>query len=275
LNVNFDVVIGNPPYLKNIHLDFALRALSVASEVKLVHPAGWLFRNSRKEENAIKEALRGRVKRVSILNGNATFTGAEFGCPLVITEAVSSHRGPIELVYRTNGNRYLLNSLDDMPTGFWEPTEINLKLVTKFKELSATKSLDQLLVKYNEDIEYPLSTPRVCGHQIKKEDKLVSYDFHTLFYRRSKIDVLNTSNKVFRLESQEERESLISYMKTKVARFGLAITKISQDSHISRYLKYIPVPPLNRIWSEEDIYKYYCLTPEEIEGIEQLIPDYY
>ena len=273
--MKFDVIIGNPPYLKNIHLEFVLKSLELSSEVRLIHPAGWLFRNSKKEEVELKKALRGRVKRITLLNGNATFVGAEFGCPLVITEAVSSHNGPIELVYKTNGNKYLLNSLDEMPTGFWEPTEVNLQLVQKYKDFCDKTSLKDFLVKYKSDIKFPISTPRVCGHQIKKLDQLVSYDFHTLFYRRSDIYNINTSNKVFSLNSKEEADSLVSYMKTKVARFGLAITKISQDSHINRYLQYIPVPPLDRQWNDETCYQFYGFTPAERRGIEELIPDYY
>jgi len=286
LNMRFHSNIGNPPYLKNLHLEFLLKGLELSDNVSLVHPSGWLFRSTRKIELQVRAALKNRVRKLELFNGNAKFPDARFGCPLVITTAVKNHTGPIELVYSTTGNRYYIDSLEDMPTGFWEPTPIHLETIAKYKELTKTSSVNDLLKKYTgtgSHISTPrvcghanfVSTPRVCGNQTKKAEDFVSYDFYTFFYRNSDIMEINPKNKVFTTSSEQERDNLISYLKTKVARFGLSINKISQDAHINRYLESVPLPPLDRAWTEESIMDYYNFSKDQRNLINTFIHDYY
>jgi len=274
LNMQFHSNIGNPPYLKNLHLEFLLKGLELSDNVSLVHPSGWLFRSTRKIEMQVRAVLKNRVRKLELFNGNAKFPDARFGCPLVITTAVKHHTGPIELVYGTTGNRYYIDSLDDMPTGFWEPSAIHLETVEKYKQLTQTDSVNSLLKKYS-GRGFSISTPRVCGNQTKKAEDFVSYDFFTFFYRNSEIFDINPKNKVFTTSSEAERDSLISYLKTKVARFGLSINKISQDAHISRYLESVPLPPLDREWTEKSIMDYYEFSEKQRNLINTFITDYY
>jgi hypothetical protein len=285
-NMHFSRTIGNPPYLKSIHLEFLLKALEISDSVSLIHPAGWLFRRGNKLEKSVHRALKGRVKKLVIFNGNAKFVGARFGCPLVITTAVKEHTGPIEVVYETTGNKYYIDSLEDMPTGFWEPTPTHLETVDKFKELCRDTSVFDLLKTYDGSgaaISTPrvcghanfLSTPRVCGNQTTKAEDFVSYDYYTFFYRNSDINTIDPKNKVFHTQTEEEKNSLISYLKTKFARFGLSIHKISQDAHISRYLSSVPLPPLDRDWTDTSIMEYYGLSEDQQSLINSFIFDYY
>jgi site-specific DNA-methyltransferase (adenine-specific) len=56
----------------------------------------------------------------------------------------------------------------------------------------------------------------------------------------------------FRVESEEEAKSLLSYLETKFANHLLSVRKISQ--HINGDVcKWIPLVPLDRIWSDESI----------------------
>ena len=196
------------------------------------------------------------------------------------------HTDKIELVYGTTGNSYYLDSLDDIPSGFWEPSSIHLETVSKFKKLTERYSIYDLMRNYSGS-GYAVSTPRVCGHanfvstprvcgnQTNKAEDFVSYDFYTFFYRNSDILTLDKKNKLFQVSSKEERDSLISYLKTKVARFGLSICKVSQDGHIKRYLNNVPLPPLDREWTEESIMDYYDFTEEQRNLINTFIHDYY
>ena len=285
-NMHFTATIGNPPYIKSTHLDFLLSALEKSDNVVLVHPAGWMFRSDRKIEQKVRKALENRVSKLELFNGNSKFPGARFGCPLVVTTAKKKHTDKIELVYGTTGNSYYLDTLDDIPSGFWEPSSIHLETVSKFKKLTERYSIYDLMRNYTGS-GYAVSTPRVCGHanfvstprvcgnQTNKEKEFVSYDFYTFFYRNSDILTLDKKNKLFQVSSKEERDSLISYLKTKVARFGLSICKVSQDAHIERYLNNVPLPPLDREWTEESIMDYYDFTEEQRNLINTFIHDYY
>jgi len=301
LDMQFSQVVGNPPYLKNIHLEFLKKSLEIADRVSLIHPAGWTYRATKSDEVEIRELLKGRLKKLTFFNGNNKFQGAHFGQPLVITEAVESHTGPIELFYENTGNTYFIDDIDDLPTGFWEPSDQHLSLVESYKKISNGESLSNMLNNYqdnnnlvtprvvghtdrktnlsdllnNYENENNLSTPRVVGNKSNTGDSFVKDDYYTFFYRNTNFDKLDRSKKAFTTQTVEERDNLKSYLKTKVARFGLSIHKVSQDLHIKRYMSLVPLVPLDRSWTDELAYQYFNFTDEQIEYIDSFIPDYY
>lgn len=68
----------------------------------------------------------------------------------------------------------------------------------------------------------------------------------------------------FEVKSEKEAESLVSYLKCKFTNLLLSIRKISQ--HINEFVcKWIPLPPLDRIWTDKHLFEYYKLDKEEIE----------
>jgi len=81
-------------------------------------------------------------------------------------------------------------------------------------------------------------------------------------------EVLNGSYIYFVTNSVEESKSLQSYLKTKFANFLLSLRKISQ--HIKPdTLKWIPIVPFDREWTDKELYSYFNLTQEEIDLIEK------
>jgi hypothetical protein len=72
----------------------------------------------------------------------------------------------------------------------------------------------------------------------------------------------------FNLNSENEAKSLLSYMKSKLPNFMLSLRKISQDISEST-CKWIPLPPLNKEWNDEEIYKYFKLSEDEIKLIKE------
>jgi site-specific DNA-methyltransferase (adenine-specific) len=72
----------------------------------------------------------------------------------------------------------------------------------------------------------------------------------------------------FNLNSEKESKSLLSYMKCKLPNFMLSIRKSSQDISEST-CKWIPLPPLNKEWNDEEIYKYFKLSEDEIKLVKE------
>jgi len=70
----------------------------------------------------------------------------------------------------------------------------------------------------------------------------------------------------FNVNSENEAKSLLSYIKCKLPNFMLSLRKISQDISKST-CKWIPLPPLNKEWNNDAIYKYFQLSKDEIELI--------
>ena len=72
----------------------------------------------------------------------------------------------------------------------------------------------------------------------------------------------------FNLNSETEAKSLLSYMKCRLPNFMLSLRKISQDISESS-CKWIPLPLLNKEWNDEEIYKYFKLTKDDITLINE------
>ncbi|AYV79968.1 MAG: restriction-modification methylase [Gaeavirus sp.] len=70
----------------------------------------------------------------------------------------------------------------------------------------------------------------------------------------------------FKVSTKIEAESLLSYLKCRLPNFMLSLRKVSQDISETT-CKWIPLPPLNKIWTDNDIYKYFKLTTDEIKLI--------
>ncbi len=70
----------------------------------------------------------------------------------------------------------------------------------------------------------------------------------------------------FNVNSEDEAISLLSYMKCKLPNFMLSLRKSSQDISEST-CKWIPLPPLDKEWTDDEIYKYYKLSGAEINLI--------
>jgi len=72
----------------------------------------------------------------------------------------------------------------------------------------------------------------------------------------------------FKVSNENEAKSLLSYMKCKLPNFMLSLRKISQHVNEST-CKWIPLPPLDRIWTDEEIYKYFKLSDTDIKLIKE------
>jgi len=70
----------------------------------------------------------------------------------------------------------------------------------------------------------------------------------------------------FNVDSKNEAESLVSYMKCKMPNLLLSLRKISQDISEST-CSWIPIVPLDQIWTDADVHTYFELTPKQIKLI--------
>ncbi len=64
--------------------------------------------------------------------------------------------------------------------------------------------------------------------------------------------------------------NLVTYLKTKFARFCHGVAKSSQDATAKTYC-YVPLPDLSKVWTDRELYAEYNLTQDEIDFIESMI----
>jgi site-specific DNA-methyltransferase (adenine-specific) len=61
-------------------------------------------------------------------------------------------------------------------------------------------------------------------------------------------------------------------MRTRFVRFLVSLRKITQNITRDSY-KFVPLLPMNCIWTDEDLYKRYGITTEQVTFIESLIAE--
>ena len=77
----------------------------------------------------------------------------------------------------------------------------------------------------------------------------------------------------FNFKTKKESTNFISYLNTKFVKFLISIKKNKQDV-TSIVFELVPQVPLDREWTDEQVYKYFKLTQEEINFIDSQIPKY-
>ena len=70
----------------------------------------------------------------------------------------------------------------------------------------------------------------------------------------------------FEIDTENEAKSLLSYMKCRLPNFMLSIRKNSQHTSAST-CKWIPLPPLNKEWTDDEVYQHFKLSEEDIKLI--------
>jgi hypothetical protein len=71
---------------------------------------------------------------------------------------------------------------------------------------------------------------------------------------------------LFEVVNEEEAKSLLTYMKCRLPNFMLSLRKMSQHTNEST-CKWIPLPPLNKEWTDDEVYKHFKLSEDDIKLI--------
>ena len=73
-------------------------------------------------------------------------------------------------------------------------------------------------------------------------------------------------------KSEAEARNLAAYMRTRFVRFLVSLRKITQNITRDSY-KFVPLLPMNRTWTDADLYKRYGISAEQVTFIESLIAE--
>lgn len=72
--------------------------------------------------------------------------------------------------------------------------------------------------------------------------------------------------------NEAEARNLAAYMRTRFVRFLVSLRKITQNITRDSY-RFVPLLPMDRLWTDEDLYKRYGITSDQIAFVESLIAD--
>ena len=86
-------------------------------------------------------------------------------------------------------------------------------------------------------------------------------------------EVYTNSYISFVTDTEEESKFLLSYLKCKLPNVLLGLRKISQDIS-EKTCKWIPLVPLDRIWTDNEVNLYFNISSEYISLIDDYIEEY-
>lgn len=294
---NFDIVIGNPPYqqmdggngasAKPIYNIFTEKSIKLSNIIIFVTPSRWFsggkgldnFRKMMMESNKIElinhfdDASKIFGNTVEIKGGvsyflfNNRYNGDcninSVGVKLSKFDIIIKDINKIKILDKINIDNNLslitdTRSYFGIPTNFKEveDTKINENYVKCY--FSKQKGFDKWIDKKNiskNNTNWRVCTPRAAGSTGNLNK------FGNLFIIEPN-EYLSDSYISFRVNNIEEANSLISYLKTNFTQLLLSLRKIDHTIKPDT-LKWIPIVPFDREWTDELLFQYFNLTDEE------------
>ncbi|ARF10089.1 restriction-modification methylase [Indivirus ILV1] len=290
----FDIIIGNPPYneefnnagagAKPLYNRFIENYIDICHLLTFIVPSRWF--SGGKGLDKFRSMMLNRKDLVYINHfDDACYI---FGNKVDIKGGVNyflkdnKHNGKCNY----NGNEIILNKYDIFTDGKYhhiidklvKSTSIDTIYIGRYFGI---ESNDKRLTDNNKLLKCYVSQQKGFIKYVDKEHIKKEYNFWKVVtpeaaYKHKSgfgnifvgsVNEIHTGSYIsFRVKSEDEAKSLLSYLKCKLPNFMLSLRKISQ--HINENVcKWIPLPPLDRTWTDNDVYKYFKLTKDEIDLI--------
>ena len=289
----FDIVIGNPPYneelkstgAKALYNKFVEYYIGKCDLLSFVIPSRW-FSGGKGLDSFRKNML----KRTDIVYIKHFDDACEiFGNSVSIEGGVnyflkdSNYKGDCKF----NGSNTKLNKYDVFVDGIFHTL---IDKIVKFDSITSlylgryfvVESNDKRLKndKTQNTIKCYVSQQKGFEKNIDKNEIKKNYNFWKVITARAnggkgcfgnifvgKPDEIHTGSYIsFKVSNEDEAKSLVSYMKCRLSNFMLSLRKSSQDISEST-CKWIPLPPLNKEWTDDEVYEYFELSEDDIKLI--------
>lgn len=264
-------IVTNPPYNDDLYIAFVELSKAIAKDnVVAITPAKWQAKGGKNNNNFRQNIVPHMKKVVYYPEADDVFNG-------VICQ------GGICYYSLDCRNNY-----------------IEKELITKCKNIKCfeTNGIEHTKIEYimfNETVRSIARKLRTDNHLVCKNDSSKTYvvgitnvySEKELSNKKGKATVLikpyiqngcrkKNSDTSFlnSFDTEDEAKSYISYIDSKLMRFGFLICKCSQHMQSDFSWIFIPDPgEFDHIFTDEELYKKYNLTPEEIEIIESVIKE--
>ena len=245
--MKFDCIIMNPPYCKNLHLKILNEAIHHSDDVVNLSPIRWLQdplaeykRNS--DFKKFKE-IRERIESIDVINAkDATdLFGASIWADLGV---------------------YYLNKDGGFDTHsllkhLWFVNKVILKVKDSVKDHSTREGVCDFSKPY-------IKISELHGHQGTND----FYEFTSPRLDVAKSTKTSAGHCTVNFETEDESINFFNSLQTKFYKFINVCIK--RDMHI--YWQYTPwLGDYTHPWNDEDLYKYFELTDDEIKIIEDEI----
>lgn len=271
--MKFDIVVGNPPYNNDIYLDFVTLGDSLSSKYTLmITPAKWQAKGGQKNE-AFRQNIVPRMSDIVYYpNSQDVFDISERGG--ISCYLIDKHKHSIKNITDIDlEHKYLCS---DKEIRNWENvhcihnSNVNIILDKVLPCVQLNKNISKHKFKV-------FTSLMVCSAQ---KDSLYPKDGLLLvlnpmsiiedsdFYKSSNYKVVYSSDII------DECKSFISYVGTKFIRFLIYCGICGNSVTTAECWRFVPDPgAFDHIFTDDELYKKYSLTQEEISLIESVIKE--
>jgi len=318
-NMNFDVIIGNPPYQLNVGVEKKNYAIAIYHKfiqqaIKLnprylcmIVPSRW-FAGGRGLDDFRDEMLNDkRLKEIhDYPNASDVFSGVEIkggvnyflwdrdydGDCLIVSyengEAISEMTRPLkeegaDTFIRDNqaiSIYHKISNFKEKSFSEFASVQTPFGLLSSFKAYKKEPFDNAIKVYGNQYIGYIEKKQVINNIQWINEHKVylpsaigsgdVSKDIYNPFYGAPDTCCTQTYLVIGPFASRKRCENVITYIKTKFFRFITSLKKNAQHSNRGVY-QFVPQQNFDKPWTDEELYKKYGLTEEEIAYIEKMV----
>ncbi len=254
--MKFDLIVGNPPYDRSLHLKILEHLLPYAREIVWISPVRWLqdpLAKYKKTSDLLKykDTILTKLKEAEVVGAAEAIKIFEGN-----TEKDSKKKGariPTDLaVYHLTEE----NTVDFDPKQLYANEWFIEKVVDKVIDGLYDSVADHYLDRDELDMSIPfMRFSDIHGHKHQNDWHIFLSPDHNLAFDENakKVGGLN-------FNTQEEAENFFNYMQTDFIKF-LGLT-IKRDFHVP--LAYIPyMSDYRRSWTDEDLFNLFDITEEE------------
>lgn len=285
-DMKFDVVVGNPPYNNDIYIDFVTSGNRIAREYSVwITPAQWQAKGGDKNETFRKNIVPYISKIVYYPNCSDIFLiGQQAGISYYLIDKHNKHdEKDIKNVckrqnaYNNESHRIMDNTLNNIIQQIYNNSikTINSKTY-KWKDFGHYK-------KYCVAINNKVNNERGVQGQYQAygtisyatgQSNVICKPF-LIEDIQEEIDLTNADKVIYTSDTKEDCISLMSWLNTKFVRFFIYGNLIGISPVISDInFRLVPDPgAFDHIFTDEELYKKYNLTDEEISIIESVIKE--
>jgi hypothetical protein len=251
--MQFDFIVGNPPYLDGMHIKIIRKCLEHLTNdgvCIMIHPSTPYLRPD-------KEDLRQHLSSLEFVPAKDVWPDVKLWVPLAIAM----------LTRNTNPAYRMINDAIDVvfddeltPFGF-NPLVMSIR-----GKLRSGQTLDSIVERGIARGPVVVQLPRISGNAQK-------HDMYFLFpqTRELSTNIKNDAGPRFNVSFDDEAPALnfIKFLVSKLAMMGLAVNKLNQNIYLMD-LTAIPWLDFTKHWTDEMLYKHFNLTQDEIDFIEAL-----
>lgn len=283
MSKKFDVIVGNPPYNGSnngnipIYHKFVRKSQELADQVLMIIPSSFAMSNERNGSEVRQLVGTKQTEFIKFLSSDI-FKTADVETLYFIWKKGSTNKTRIinsddEEHFTTNytyiwRNKKVKSILEKCGTDESKDGWIKFYRIEKSKLCDKETNTVTTINKDKVEITKTTTVDRYVNH----------YRVVTSFLPNSPnhLDVVHVVEPgvsvkdgytVSLCSSKEEAENLSKYLKCNLVLFIFNKTKTSRTLR-SPQLKFIPKVPLDRLWTDKELYEYFGLTKEEIDYIE-------